>query len=71
MLQNVDHDLVGGVSVGESGDTHQRRDLTDGNVDRRPGHVGRNRGQGDKLHYPATTDEPNEADDGTTNDGQC
>ena len=70
MLQNVDDDLVRGVSVGESGDTHQRRDLTDSNVDRRPSHISRNSGQRDEVDYPAATSEPDDDDDGTTNDGK-
>ena len=44
MLQDIDDDLVRGVPVGEPGDTHQRRNLANGNVDRRPSHVGRDGG---------------------------
>ena len=71
VLQDINEDLVRGVSVGKPSNTHQRRDLTDGNADRRPSHVGCNSGQGDELHYPATANEADEADDGTTNDGKC
>ena len=70
MLQNVDDDLVRSVSVGESSDSHQRGDLTHSDIQCRPSHVGRNSGQRDEVDYPTTTDEPDEADDGTSNDGK-
>lgn len=71
MLQNVDDDPVRGVSVGESSDPHQRRDLTDSDIQGGPSHVGRNSGQRDEVDYPATTNQPDEADDGTSNDSKC
>ena len=71
MLQYIDDDFVRGVSVGEPGDTHERRDLANSNVERRPGHVSRNSGQRDEVDYPATTNEPDEANDGTTNNSKC
>ena len=70
MLQNVDDNLVCSVSVGESSDSHQRGDLTNSDIQCRPSHVGRNSGQRDEVDYPATTNEPDEADDGTSNDGK-
>ena len=71
MLQNVDDDLVRGVSVGESFDPHECWDLTNSDIQGRPSHIGRYSGQRDEVDYPATTNEPNEADDGTSNDSKC
>ena len=71
MLQNVDDDPVCGVSVGESSNSHQRRDLTDCDVQGRSSHVGGYGGQRYEVDYPATTNEPDEADDGTSNDSKC
>ena len=70
MLQYVDDDLVRGVSVGESSDTHQRGDLTNGDIQGRPSHISRDGGQRDKVDYPATTNEPDEANDGTSDDSK-
>lgn len=70
MLQDVNNNLVCSVSVGESSNSHQRRDLTNSNIQCRPSHVGRNSRQRDEVDYPATTDEPDEADDSTSNDGK-
>ena len=71
MFQNVNDNLVRGVSVRKASDAHQRGDLTNGDVQGRPSHVGRNSGQGDEIDYPATADKPDEADDSTCDDSKC